>query len=89
MIEGLPLTHLQLLQFLNALAGDGGCRYGREDARCSGSEFTYARKILTLMRIPQIDQERILDICQRYDGHCDCEILMNAARFLLGYQTPW
>jgi hypothetical protein len=89
MIEGLPLTHLQLVQFLNALAGDGGCQFKGANWRCGGPEFTYARKILTSMRIPQADQEKVLDICKENGGHCDCEILMNAARFLLGEDTPW
>lgn len=89
MIEGLPLTQLQLLQFLNALAGDGGCQFGGMEWRCGGPEFTYARKILTTMKISQVDQEKVLEICKEQGGHCDCEILMNAAPFLLGEETPW
>ena len=89
MIEGLPLTQLQLHFFLNALAGEGGCQFGGIEWRCGGPEFTYARKILTLMKIPQVDQEKVLEICKESGGHCDCEILMNAARFLLGEETPW
>lgn len=89
MIKDLPLTYLQLLIFLNALAGDGGCQFGGKEWRYGGPEFTYARKILTSMRIPQADQEKILEICKENGGHCDCEILMNAAPFLLGEETPY
>lgn len=89
MIEGLPLTQLQLVQFLNALASEGGCRFGGKEWRCGGPEFTYSRRILTSMRISQTDQERVLEICKENGGHCDCEILMNAAHFLLGEETPW
>ena len=89
MIEGLPLSQLQLLQFLNALAGEGRCQFGGIEWRCGGPEFTYARKILTSMRIPQVDQEKVLEICKENRGHCDCEILINATLFFLGEETPW
>ena len=89
MIEGLPLTPLQLHTFLVALAGKLGCQCDRGEWRCGGPEFTYARKILTLMKISQADQEKILEICKENGGYCDCEILMNAAPLLLGEKTPW
>ncbi len=81
MIDGFPLTPLQLYVFLYAL--EGKCQFGGDNWKCGGSEFPYARKILTSMGISPTDQENVLKICKENGGHCDCEILMNAARFLL------
>ena len=80
MIEGFPLTLLQLRFFLEALGIK--CEFGGDEWKCGGPEFPYAREILTLMRIPPKNQEKVLEICEENGGHCDCEILMNAARFL-------
>jgi len=85
MIEGFPLTQLQLYVFLYAL--EGKCKFGRGEWKCGGSEFPYARKILTSMRIASIYQEIILEICKEYGGLCDCEILLNAARFFSGEKS--
>ncbi len=85
MIEGIPLTYLQLRFFLDALGIK--CQFGGDEWKCEGPEFSYAKGILTLMKITPADQEKILDICKENGGHCDCEILMNAARFLLGEEA--
>ena len=82
MIEGIPLTQLQIHFFLNVLGIK--CEFGGDEWKCGGPEFPYTREVLTLMRIPQIDQEKVIEICKENGGHCDCEILMNAARFLIG-----
>lgn len=82
MIEGMPLTQLQLRFFLDALGIK--CQFSGDEWKCGGPEFPYAREVLTAMRIPQTDQEKVLEICKENGGYCDCEILMNAARFLLG-----
>ncbi|KKK42875.1 hypothetical protein LCGC14_1101380 [marine sediment metagenome] len=88
-IEGISLTKVQLREFLNRLAGDEGCQFNRSEWRCGGKEFVYAIKILDKMKITQKEQELLLDRCTEYDGHCDCEILMNAAQMLLNEETPW
>ena len=85
MIEGMPLTQLQLHIFLYAL--ECKCKFGGDEWKCGGQEFPYARKILTSMGISPADQEKVLEICEENGGHCDCEILMNATRFLLGEET--
>ena len=82
MIKGLPLTQLQLRFFLDVLGIK--CEFGGDEWKCGGPEFTYTKKILTSMRIPQADQGKVLEICKENGGHCDCEILMNAAFYLLG-----
>ena len=87
MIEGMPLTQLQLRFFLDALGIK--CQFGGDEWKCGGPEFPYAREILTAMRIPQIDQEKVLEICKENGGYCDCEILMNAAFNLLGEEPPY
>ena len=82
MIENIPLSPLQLQVFLYAL--EGKCQFGGDEWKCGGPEFPYARKILDSMGISLVDQEKVLEICKENGGHCDCEILMNAERFLLG-----
>ncbi len=82
MIEGMLLTQLQIHFFLDVLGIK--CEFGGDKWKCGGPKFPYAREILTIMRISQTDQGKMLDICKEYGGHCDCEILMNAARFLIG-----
>jgi len=39
------------------------------------------------MGITPSDQEMVLEICKEHGGFCDCEILLNAARFLSGQET--
>ena len=85
MIESMPLTPLQLHVFLYAL--EGKCQFSEDQWKCGGLEFPYARKILTSMGISLADQEKVLEICKENGGDCDCEILMNAARFLSGQET--
>lgn len=74
---------------MNRLAGNEGCQFNETEWRCGGSQFTYAKKILTLMKIPNAEQEEFLEMCKNCGGYCDCEILMNAAPRLLGEETPW
>ena len=89
MIKDPPHTRLQLYIFLESLAVDAGYQFDGIEWRCGGTEFTYARKILTKMKITEKNQEKILKICKENGGNCDCEILMNAVPFLLGEETPW
>ena len=87
MIESMPLTQLQLRFFLDALGIK--CQFGGDEWKCGGPDFPYAREILTAMRIPQTDQEKVLEIFKENGGYCDCEILMNAAFNLLGEEPPY
>ncbi len=41
------------------------------------------------MNVPKEVQDKFLKKCKELDGYCDCEILMNASRELLGEKTPW
>ena len=85
----MSLTKAQIRLFLYRLAGNEGCQFNGIEWRCGGPQFTYAKKILTLMKIPNAEQETFLELCKGYGGYCDCEILMNAAPKLLGEETPW
>jgi len=87
--EGLEISKQQIRYFLKRLAGEEGCQYTGIEWRCGGKEFTYTKTILNLMEIPQKEQNKFIKICQEYGGYCDCEILMNAAQFLLEEDTPW
>lgn len=85
----ISLSKAQIREFLYRLAGNEGCQFSAFEWRCGGHEFIYARKILTLMHISESEQEKLLGLCKENGGYCDCEILMNAAPFLLGEETPW
>ena len=89
LFKDLSLTKAQIREFLNRLAGNEGCQYNGIEWRCGGPQFTYAKNILTLMKIPKAEQEKSLELCKEFGGYCDCEILMNAVPKLLGEETPW
>jgi len=84
-----PLSRKEIRIFLRELAGPEGCQYNGREWRCGGKEFTYARRALDLMEIPKATQEEFLTFCRAFGGYCDCEILMNAAPYLLGEETPY
>ena len=88
-LENLSLTKAQIREFLDRLAGEEGCQYTAIKWRCGGKEYLYAKKILNRMDIPLKEQEILLELCKKYGGHCDCEILMNAASWLINEDTPW
>jgi len=75
----MSLTKLQIKEFLYRLADNEECQFNGHERRCGGSQFTYARKVLRLMKVSEQEQERLLELCKEYGGYCDCEILMNAA----------
>ncbi len=87
--ENLSLTKAQIRRFLYRLAGEEGCQYSGLKWRCGGTEYTYAKNVLNLMNIPLMEQEILFELCKKYEGNCDCEILMNAASCLLNEETPW
>ncbi|MFW9950825.1 MAG: hypothetical protein ACFFKA_11965 [Candidatus Thorarchaeota archaeon] len=39
--------------------------------------------ILSRMGFDSSFQQKFLDLCHHYGGHYDCEILLNASRFLI------
>jgi len=88
-LKEISLTKAQIREFLYHLAGDEGCQHDGIAWKCGGPQFTYAKKILSLMKIDKAEQEEFLELCKEYGGYCDCEILMNAAPKLLGEETPW
>jgi len=61
---------------LNRLAGYEGCQYHGIEWRCGGPQFTYAKKIMFLMKIPKAEQEKFLELCKEYGGYCDCEMII-------------
>ena len=79
----------KIREFLTRLTGDEGCQFGLVEWRCEGNEYIYSRKTLNLMNISKDEQENFLDLCHEFGGHCDCEILMNAASSFMGEETPW
>lgn len=87
--DEIAMNKAQIREFLMKLAGPEGCQYNGLKWRCGGKEYTYSREILSLMKIPKKEQDKLLELCKELGGFCDCEILMNAAMGLLGEETPW
>lgn len=85
----LKITKTLVREFLFRLVGREGCQFYGDEWRCGGPDYVYAKKILNLMNIPEEEQEKFIELCKEYGGYCDCEILMNAAPYLLGEETPW
>ena len=78
--KDIALTKGKIKEFLLRLS-----RYGM----CGGHEYVFASKALDEMNIPKNIQIKLLKKCKELDGYCDCEILKNAAKRLLGEETPW
>ncbi|MFX1592332.1 MAG: DUF2695 domain-containing protein [Promethearchaeota archaeon] len=65
-----PLSKEQLLEFFHKLDKlVGSCQ----------TNFDLSKEILTGMDISKSDQKIFLDTLYHYGGHCDCEIMLNAA----------
>jgi len=88
-MEGI--TKEQLEEFFSRLEGPEGCDF-KEDPdpkkkftwKCKGgTDKTFAKKILKEMKIDPDVQIDLLCRCDMHGGHCDCEILFNAADRLL------
>lgn len=85
------MTKEQITEFLNRLEGPEGCNFHRTDPSdvnttkwtCfGGNDKRFARKILNSMNIGKKEIEEFLQHCDELGGHCDCEILFNAAERL-------
>ncbi|KKL14217.1 hypothetical protein LCGC14_2517930 [marine sediment metagenome] len=72
----------KIREFLERLAGGDGIRLSRSGSGCKG--HIDSKRILDQMGIRKETQEIFLELCDYYDGHCDCEILLNAKPWLLG-----
>ena len=83
------MTVPQIREFLGRLASPEGIDYNGLHSRCDSRTQRFAKKILKAMHIPEDTQKNFLELCDKHDGYCDCEILMNAASSLLGEETSW
>jgi len=77
----------QIKEFLTRLRGWEGCNVkGKGENmswKCDAKSFTLSRKILIKMGISRAKQDAFLEECESYSAFCDCEILFNAAEYLL------
>ncbi len=80
------LTKEQKNEFFSRLEGEEGCNF-KEDSKgkliwnCKGgNDKSKAIEILKKMGISEKDMIEFLCLCDRYGGHCDCEICFNAKR---------
>ena len=75
------MTMMDIEDFLDKLSGGEGIELTRSGSRCNGYEDS--KRILDEMGVNKDAQDKFLELCGYYNGYCDCEILFNAARFLL------
>ncbi len=78
----LQISKEQIREFLERLSGGEGIRLSRSGSGCNGHNDS--QRIMTQMGICKEVQEMFLELCDYYNGHCDCEILLNAKPWLLG-----
>jgi hypothetical protein len=83
------MTQEQIDEFLGRLEGPEGCDFKEERPgdpnsvtwKCAGgNDKTLSRAILAKMGVLVEDAKAFLELCHTHGGHCDCEILFNAAR---------
>lgn len=82
------MTKKQIQEFFKKLEGKGGCDFrekikGDPDSltwKCKGgNDKSLSEIILKKMKIKKADADKFLSRCDSYGGHCDCEIIFNAA----------
>lgn len=86
------MNYEQVEEFLIELEGPEGCNFQMEPDKpetatwhCGGGhDQSHSRKILNKMGIPKGERDAFLKECTELGGHCDCEIVFNAADTLLG-----
>ena len=82
----------QINEFLKRLEGPEGCNF-KETKKGDPESITWSCKggtnkdlsvkILTAMKISPSKQAEFLTLCTLHGGHCDCEIIFNAAKHLI------
>lgn len=85
-----PLNDEQLEEYFDRLGGPEGCNFHTDDDgewrwTCfGGNDKRHSEKILREMDFGLGDIELMHEIVDELGGHCDCEILFNAAERMLG-----
>ena len=78
----------EIKTFLKRLEGKEGCNFRKDKKgetiwKCAGGmDKSLSKRILDSMGISETHQKKFLDKCHKLGGHCDCEILFNAAEHL-------
>ena len=73
----------EFFQRLSSEEGVGIRNIRRSGMRCGGHSYPLSKEILSGMGVKQEVQDQFLKLCQHYGGHCDCEIILNAASVFL------
>ena len=71
-------------EFFRRLEGPEGCNFRVEYLKtvwdCKGGmDKTFSEKILDLMELSNMKLQGVLTYVEEFGGHCDCEVLFNAA----------
>lgn len=83
------MTDEQQTEFFKRLEGPEGCDFkenekGQMTWKCKGgNNKDLSLQILQAMGIPFNEGVEFLCICDRYGGHCDCEIIFNSKEHLI------
>ena len=75
------MTIGSIIEFLERLAGEGGIGLTHSGSMCNG--YKTSKRMLDKMGLSKEIQDKFLELCHYYGGHCDCEILFNAKTKLL------
>ena len=73
--------------FFQRLSGEEGVglrNIKSSGIKCGGQSYPLSKIILNQMGVKQEVQDQFLKLCHHYGGHCDCEIVLNAASVFLG-----
>jgi len=73
----------EFFQRLNGEEGVGLRNIKSSGIKCGGQSYPLSKTILNQMGVKQEVQDQFLKLCQHYGGHCDCEIVLNAASVFL------
>jgi len=82
----LQMSQSEIKNFFELLVGKEGVNLlnmQHSGINCGGISYPISRLILKEMRICPEVQDRFLELCYYYGGHCDCEIVLNTANYFL------
>lgn len=83
------LTKEQLEEFFSRLEGNEGCDFKEDEGKViwkckGGNDKSKAKEILKKMGISEKVMTEFLSLCESHGGYCDCEILINAEKHIMG-----
>lgn len=88
------ITKKQAQEFFKRLEGPEGCDFRDDEKKgciwkcAGGQDQSLSQELLKTMGVDEEDSKEFLQVCSEKGGHCDCEIIFNAAAPVLS-DWPW